>query len=647
MPESGDDMKQGDNAWARRKGPWISLRVDSIGKHAVALAAVLLSISYAWFRAMTQEPPGDEGYLMITMRGFLDGHVLYDEIFTQYGPAYYLLRAPLYWWLDVPLGHDSTRMLSVLTWIATASLCALGVWRSVRSWLLSWFVFLQVIVHAAPITNEPGHPQELVALMLAAIFCVLISRPASRWGWGLAAVVLAVLTTVKINVGAFLALGLTAYWLVNAIQASAWARICAALSFSIIPFLLMRHHLQELWGAAYAVSAATAIGTVAAFTLTHGSRPIAEIRKEVAIVLLVASGVVALILGMALLSGVSIEALFRGLVLDPLRFPQQFSIPIRADSCAVWSSAASFLAAAIMSRAMKRAAFWRPFLAAIKFAYGVTGSVFLLAMPEAQLLNLAPWLWIAAMPLKERGDRAASVLGAPLLCALAAFQLLQAYPIAGSQLAWATLLLVPTYAFSLYDALKYACTYGSIARVAAASLAKFQANLPSKALLEALGLVVCIWGVSTIWMDLPTLRKRYLESVPLNLPGSRMHRTNLTQVSLYRSLAEYLRSNSDTFVAYQGFHNLHFWAEVPPPSQLNPALWELLTDQQQIAVTEALSRFARPRIVLTREALLAEWRSQNVESLRPLPRFIVTEYEPVEMIGPCVVLAPKPDSAND
>ncbi len=51
----------------------------------------------------TLAPYDDQGYIMMTLRSFLDGRVLYEEVHTQYGPAFYLLSGSLHETFGIPL----------------------------------------------------------------------------------------------------------------------------------------------------------------------------------------------------------------------------------------------------------------------------------------------------------------------------------------------------------------------------------------------------------------------------------------------------------------------------------------------------------------------------------------------------------------
>src|SRR3990172_4455506 len=75
----------------------------------------------------------DEGYVMMSVSQVLEGRPLYDEVFSQYGPFYYVVRVVLLVLLQAPVSHDVTRLITLATWITAAALCGLYLLRSGKS----------------------------------------------------------------------------------------------------------------------------------------------------------------------------------------------------------------------------------------------------------------------------------------------------------------------------------------------------------------------------------------------------------------------------------------------------------------------------------------------------------------------------------
>src|SRR5438105_2384925 len=103
-----------------------SLWAGAIG--FASLAITLLFSYYALFSFFA--PYDDEGYMMLTVKHFLDGHRLYDDIPTLYGPTYYLFEWLAHAVFGIALTNDATRLVTLGFWAATAVLIAVCVRRA-------------------------------------------------------------------------------------------------------------------------------------------------------------------------------------------------------------------------------------------------------------------------------------------------------------------------------------------------------------------------------------------------------------------------------------------------------------------------------------------------------------------------------------
>src|SRR6185503_93905 len=171
----------------------------------VSTGAVFLSVAvvYSFFVVFSRLPSVDEGYLMVTVRGFLEGNPLYDTVFTQYGPFFYLWQWFMRAVLHVPLTHDATRFLCMFHWVAASVVLGIAGAKITRSMLGGLFVFAQSVVHLHYVANEPGHPQEFVALLLAFGALAALRQGVKIGAWEAIALVTAALAFTKINVGVF------------------------------------------------------------------------------------------------------------------------------------------------------------------------------------------------------------------------------------------------------------------------------------------------------------------------------------------------------------------------------------------------------------------------------------------------------------
>ena len=168
-----------------------------------AFCLFAVAVAYAYFFIFSRSMSLDEGYLMITVQGFTSGHALYDSVFTQYGPLYYFYEWLLRAVLSVPLTHDATRFLCIMHWLLAAIVLGLAAWRITRSRFAALFVGAQGFIHLSALANEPGHPQELVVILLALGIFVAAGLSRRRWTIESLSVLAALLAFTKINVGVF------------------------------------------------------------------------------------------------------------------------------------------------------------------------------------------------------------------------------------------------------------------------------------------------------------------------------------------------------------------------------------------------------------------------------------------------------------
>src|SRR2546430_1578456 len=92
----------------------------------------------AFYRVFTGFSPwDDEGYFMISVKQFLDGHPLYTEVFSPYGPFYYLYEWVAFHIIRTAVSHDSFRFLTLFAWLLIPLISAWSVYRIARSIPLS------------------------------------------------------------------------------------------------------------------------------------------------------------------------------------------------------------------------------------------------------------------------------------------------------------------------------------------------------------------------------------------------------------------------------------------------------------------------------------------------------------------------------
>lgn len=606
-----------------------------------ALLFLLVAAATAYYIIFSLKLADDEGYLMISIRGFLEGHPLFDSVFTQYGPFYYFYEWLLRGLLAIPLTHDATRLLCIVHWLAAAAVLGWAGARLTRSYLGGLFVFMQAVVHLIPIANEPGHPQEVVVLLLALAALVAAREKAMSGTFAALAVIGVALAFIKVNVGAFFGFA----WLLalrcrteDALSRPPWNRLLIALG-TVLPVLLMRTYLGEKWCRLYAVVMVVSVWT--AHSLADGAAPRERLPltsyARLSLAWVVPSG---LLLGLTLGQGTSWRGLFEGLVTTPLKMPGVAVLPLTVPDVAL---ANALVAMALASVAMTRPGRWPGLFGWLKGAYGLVGGVLLVQDSHALVSFLMPWLWLVLVPSAAKasaspgtplGERGLPMAPRVFLCLSAAWQGLQGYPIAGTQVALGTFLMIPIFTLCLADAMR--------AMAATRSVADRFVALAPRARSLAYGLVVMglLAVFANVWCQPHRWRARYLSYEPLDLPGSARIRLEPSLVAMYQPLMKYLQAECDTFVTYPGFNSFFFWTGKRPPTQCNSTGWGQLTLAQQEQILAALRQSPRPLLVV-HEYMMRSWGAEGPPQIRPLVRCVREEGREVQRIGPFVIFALK------
>jgi hypothetical protein len=562
----------------------------------VGLVALLaIPLGYHAFFAAFQEYD-DEGYLLISLRDYARGGPLYDEVYSQYGPAYFQLLTSIFRAGRLAFVHTHGRAMALALVIATAIVCAVASWRLARSLLIALVSELLIVQALLPSRDEPLHPGALLALLLGGL--VLAGTALDGRGWRAAAVAGALLATmllVKVNVGIFAVAGVAAALAAGSPlrPRGAALRVAVAVGIVVLPVALLGPRLGESTVRAYlAVALAAGLGVAAvAFTAPPTQVPIAGRAR---IVVLSGAVVVAACLGWELVRGTTLAGLLDGIVLGPLRHPGEFFVEPELGPEAFVTAAVGLGSALLFAWARRRGWTERPTGSTVvglaQLSIGFALCVGVGNRIPVDPLALAPFLWIG---LASRSAAPGS-LGSPMLAMVAALQTLHAYPVAGTQVAWATLLAIPVGGVALAEGWR---------RTREALSATTMLGAASRRLLgAALGVGLAAVTASGAYATHRRLEEAYRQGVPLGLPGAERIRVPAQQAALYRFLVRTLASRCRTFVTQPGLYSLHLFTGMEPPTRLNTTVWMiLLSDAQQQRIVDRLAALPPPVCALRRQ----------------------------------------------
>lgn len=411
----------------------------------------------------------DEGTLLVTVKSFAQGEILYREIYSEYGPFYYELFGGLFALTGRAVTTDAGREIVIFLWVATSLLFGLSAQRLTGRLMLGAAGMIVAFATLGVLSNEPMHPQGLCVLLLGAFVLLAVSGPGKRAGLVGAAcgALIAALALTKVNLGvyAFAAVALAAVLSVESLYRRRWVRWPVIAAFLLMPLFVLSRDLRESWVRdllLLEVLTATAI-VVAAWPARpkRGEYEAALARWLIAAAVGLAAAAI-VIVGAVLLTGPTLSDVYDGVIGNALKVRDILKIPIGLASATVdWAVVA--VAAAVLVTRLRSAGDGRPTIwpGLLRAAAGVTiwlsiARIAPIALnpspgnPEALPLVLA---WVAAIPPSGAAEPPYRRFLRVLLPALAMAETLQVYPVAGSQTGIAALTFVPVGALCLGDAL--------------------------------------------------------------------------------------------------------------------------------------------------------------------------------------------------
>ena len=122
----------------------------------------------------------DEGTLIITFRQLLNGDILYHNNFELYGHFYYCTVKPIFSLFNVPLTHDSARLVTAILWICCNVTFATLVWRLTGSGITRAFTLIVMLFFLRLFGNSALHPQELSFLIIGVFLHLLVGIERQR-----------------------------------------------------------------------------------------------------------------------------------------------------------------------------------------------------------------------------------------------------------------------------------------------------------------------------------------------------------------------------------------------------------------------------------------------------------------------------------
>jgi hypothetical protein len=569
-------------------GKWTALIKQTIGwLGLVILAAGLITAGY-WLLFTTFMVYDDEGYVLISLKNFAEHGALYDKVYAQYGPFFYVAYDALHRLLGFAWTSTNGRLLTLVQWGATAWICAMLVWRRTRSSGATAFTLAGVFTYLWVMIHEPGHPGGAVSLLVAMAAWIgakrdIARRPAPA---ALVGAIGAALALIKINVGGLLLIA-AAIWLAihspntHRRRAGEWL---AATVLALLPWFLMHSLLGQDWVRQFAMIAS--LGGLGVLLAARTSRPSEASRREWLGLLGGMAAVTLITLATVLARGTSLYALLSGVVLDPLRHPDVYFFAFD------WKPSA--LPIAIAGFVLIWWAQWRPassyVLGNVVAARFLAATAFMLAALQMLPISLAAFgmsygiglAGICALPMRRDPEGLSDARTRQWLALILVLQSLHAYPVAGSQINWGTFLWVPLLALATRD--------GWLALTPTVVRSRHVVACAGAAGAFALGGFMGGKLLQTGWNNRQA-------GEPLGLPGAESIIIPDNPALGLRLMAENARVHAGVLLSLPGSYSLNLWTGCPTPTLANATHWfSLLSSQQQREIIDCLR--ADPRAVL-------------------------------------------------
>jgi len=576
-------------------------------------------------------PTDDEGYFLITIKGYLSGANLYDQTYSPYGPFPFEFMAAAFKLLGLPVSNDTGRLLTLGLWLGAAILLALAAYRLSRNLLLAAAVYVLAfrVLDSAP--NEPTHPSHLLMLLLAAMVVVAVfageRRP--RLAFVLLGMLAAAALLSKVNIGAFAFASLVFAAVLASPRLLRVRPLIAVVSagFVLVPVVVMTGNVVKQGYVVY--SAHVLIGALAVTFIALGTArprdPDAGAASWLAYAVVGALGAAAVICGVVLAQGTSLSGLANGVFLDAFRQVDLISSPLPLPANAIpYDAAGIAVAAAVALGALPSSRPW-PMIG----AFGRIGAGILIwaAVISSQPLALPVALvWVAAVPTSRDGTTPTARFVRLFVPALAILQVLHAYPVPGSQIWFSAFLFVVVGAVCVSDGLS---EFG----VSALSL-----RLPAARLATAGALGVAIWvGFMGLVFPLRDSQSVYRHGTPIRAWGATRIRVQPETAQQFEWLVATLqKERCNTFITMPGLGSLYLMSQKTPPT------WMLGggTETQQRIVDQVKDV---PGLCAVRYPGLEAFWSRGRSVNWPLRAFIIKDFRSLDNYGAFEILVRRAD----
>lgn len=565
---------------------------------------LVISVTTAWSWYLCQSSFlefDDEGYFLISNRAFELGQRLYQDFFSQYGPTYFFYNSAWSRLFDLPWSHETIRWHFLIIVAVTGGVWGFTLLRKQQSVLVALLSLLLVQQQLVSFGALPGHPQELISLLVILLLSASALAPAP-WREIFLGVLCGLLMGVKFNIGLFALIAVLFHPVLTWTRAPRVFRLLFICISASLPFVILREQIpQHIF---FAVTLALPLLLYGLNILQHHNTA----RSGAKVLALIVGFLFAIVITVAISAhrGVSPSMLLWGTVLQHTHFPTTFSFIPDSQHSMVLSIPP------LVSTALFAVVYLRPkFLQPYPFVAVQALTVLLVGLLLADRVLLAESLGFSFLWLLARNPRLGSS-------------------------SWLYSVAFPLSLLLSFSSVPVTSTHVPLLCLAAIAPLVLATAFPPQLRAPAVAVLLSV-AAFTITGDLLDKREQYLKSTPLALPGTGAMRLEKQRVDALRQTAAALESRGSTFLSIPGLNSFYFWTQLEPPSWLNVTTPALLSPSQQQSVLNSFEDKGG-QTLLTNRDMLRFWL-HNDQKATPFMRLLRQDFVAHHQFGPYEILA--------
>lgn len=588
-----------------------------------ALFAIIVALAGAAAAALplltSFSPWDDEGHMLVSLQHYITEGDLYTLTLSQYGPFYFYAQGVFFQLFHLPLNHNMGRLVTLFYWISGSVLAAVYVGRISKNFFLACAAGLTAMIVGRVLTNEPGHPQQVVLLLLSVGACLsLPARGKYALRFFLLGCVGAALTFTKVNLGVFYIAGFAGavFCLMPTGKVRSVGLGLAMIYGATAPWLLMRDVIGEGFRNYFLLAT---IGSLYTFAFGALIQPKNHIPFRAA--LYAAGGLLAgtaLIVGSTLVQGMSLGTLISGVLLDPLNQPAFTRSPLGANQL-------HLLTAALVSAGLMGLRATEQRLAKSRWPDGLicaVGVLSIISLSIHEIRIVAPLIPLTLLRRPHWKEGAEAFFVRLFITFMATTQFLGPFPVAGSQRGIAALPMLLWAFLCISDGVRGLCDSSRESRPGAVARWRLDSVL-------GVALLVFFAGISTAFAE-------YDELPPSSagLKGASWLHLQTQQEAEFAGISQAVGANCSILFTAPGMGSFNFWSGVSTPNGWNLAPWtNILSDEQQQEIAGILQSNSGACVILNPD-LLQFWDVEESEpTTGPLIRYIRTDMPKVAQFG--------------